>query len=121
MKRKDAVELYAVLRELKNGSMSKEDLVAYILMRVKLKSVYDEFEKARQEISEQTKPDNFKEGDDVSGWNNAYTPIMEKWLDEEIETINTNVLSAESFAALVATTEMTGGVQDMMFTKLVKE
>ena len=36
MTRKQAVELYSVLRELKNGSMNKEALVAFILMRMKL-------------------------------------------------------------------------------------
>lgn len=121
MKRKEVVELYPVLRELKNGSMSKQALTAFILMRVKLKARYDEFEKVRQQISEETKPADYKDGDSMEKWNEAYAPIMEKWLKEEItEEINTNVLSPEDFVDLVSNTEMTGGVQDLLFEKLVK-
>ena len=36
MTRKQAVELYTILRELKNGSMSKEGITAFILMNLKL-------------------------------------------------------------------------------------
>ena len=52
MTRKQAVELYSVLKTLRNGNMSKEGLTDYILMRLKLKQVFDEFERARAEISE---------------------------------------------------------------------
>ena len=41
MTRKNAVELYTILRELKNGSMSKEGLTSFILMSLKLKTIFD--------------------------------------------------------------------------------
>ena len=74
MTRKQAVELYSVLKDLRNGAMSKEGMTEYILMRLKLKKVYDEFEQARIEISEQTRQDG------IDKWNEAFTPIMERWL-----------------------------------------
>ena len=118
MTRKQAVELYSVLRELKNGSMNKESLVAFILMRMKLKSVFDEFEKARQEISEQTKPEDWKDGDDSAEWNASFQPVIEKWLSEEVE-INTNVLSASDLVDIISKNELTGGIQDFLFETLV--
>ena len=44
MTKKQAVELYSILRELKNGSMSKEGMSSFILMRLELKSIHDSFE-----------------------------------------------------------------------------
>ena len=114
MTRKNAVELYSVLRELKNGSINKEALVAFILMRMKLKSVFDEFEKARVEISEQTKPEN---GDTVE-WNAAFQPVIEKWLSEEVD-IKTNVLSASDLVDIISRNDLTGGIQDFLFETLV--
>jgi len=120
MRKNEVVELYSILRELRNGKMSHDGVMAFILMRIKLKKVYDEFEKAKQEISEQTKPEGFKEGDDVARWNESYAPIMEKWLGEETDRIDTNVLTPNDFVELVSQTEMTGGVQDLLFERLVK-
>ena len=114
MTRKQAVELYSVLRELKNGSMNKESLVAFILMRMKLKSVFDEFEKARVEISEQTKPEN----GDTDEWNASFQPVIEKWLSEEVD-IKTNVLSASDLVDIISKNELTGGIQDFLFETLV--
>ena len=118
MKRKDAVELYSLLRELRNGGMSKESLTAYILMRIKLKSIFDEFEKARQEISEQTKPDDWKDGDASAKWNEAFQPVIEKWLSEEVD-IKTNVLSASDLVDIISKNDLTGGIQDFLFETLV--
>ena len=114
MKRKDAVELYAILRELKNGGMGKEGLTEYILMRLKLKKVFDEFEQARIEISEQTRQDGIDE------WNKAFMPIMERWLSEETELIETKVLSQSDFIELVSKNDLTGIIEDNLYTLLIK-
>ena len=115
MKRKEAVELYAILRELKNGSMSKEGLTEYILLRLKLKKVFDEFETARQEISEQTRQD------DTDEWNKAFTPIMEKWLSEEMEPLETAVLSQSDFIEMVTKNDILGIIVDTLYPILVKQ
>ena len=118
MTRKQAVEIYSLLRELKSGGMNKEALTAFILMRMKLKAVFDSFESARQEISEQTKPDGWEAGDDQTEWNAAFQPIMEKWLDEDTD-IDTHVLTASDFVDLISKADMAGGIQDYLFETLV--
>ena len=114
MTQKNAVELYTILKELKNGSMSKEGITAFILMRLKLKAVFDSFELARQEISEQTKPEN----GDTEEWNAAFQPVIEKWLSEEVD-IKTNVLTASDLVDIISKNDLTGGVQDFLFETLV--
>ena len=114
MTKKQAVELYAILRELKNGSMSKEGLTEYILLRLKLKKIFDEFETARQEISEQTRQD------DTDEWSKAFTPIMEKWLAEEIEPLETAVLSQSDFVEMVTKNDILGIIVDTLYPILVK-
>ena len=114
MTRKNAVEIYSLLRELKSGGMNKEALTAFILMRMKLKAVFDSFESARQEISEQTKPEN----GDTEEWNAAFQPVIEKWLSEEVD-IKTNVLTASDLVDIISKNDLTGGVQDFLFETLV--
>lgn len=114
MTRKQAVELYSVLKDLRNGAMSKEGLTEYILMRLKLKKVFDEFEQARIEISEQTRQDG------IDKWNEAFTPIMERWLSEATELIETKVLSQSDFVELVSKNDLTGIIEDNLYTLLIK-
>ena len=114
MTKKQAVELYSVLKDLRNGAMSKDGLTEYILMRLKLKKVYDEFEQARIEISEQTRQDG------IDKWNEAFTPIMERWLSEATEPIETRVLSQGDFIELVSKNDLTGIIEDNLYTLLIK-
>ena len=118
MTRKQAVEIYSLLRELKSGGMNKEALTAFILMRMKLKAVFDSFESARQEISEQTKPEWQDELENTEEWNAAFQPVIEKWLSEEVD-INTNVLTASDLVDIISKNDLTGGVQDFLFETLV--
>lgn len=114
MTRKQAVEIYSVLKDLRNGAMSKDGLTEYILMRLKLKKVFDEFEQARIEISEQTRQDGIDE------WNKAFMPIMERWLSEETEQMETKVLSQSDFIELVSKNDLTGIIEDNLYTLLIK-
>ena len=95
--RNEIVSLFMLIRECKNSNLKRDALVQYVMLRVKMKSLFDEYEKVRQEISEQTKPDGYKEGDDTAEWNEAYKPVMEQWLNTTIPAIETNVLTAEDF------------------------
>ena len=115
MTKKQAVELYSLLKELKSGAMSKEGLTNYILMRIKLKKVFDEFETARIEVSEQTRMD------DIDDWNKAFTPIMEKWLSEEMEPLETAVLSQSDFVEMVTKNDILGIIVDTIYPILVKQ
>ena len=80
--RNEIVSLFMLIRECKNGNLKRDALVQYVMLRVKMKSLFDEYEKVRQEISEQTKPDGWQEGDSLDEWNDAFRPVMEAWLKE---------------------------------------
>ena len=120
MTRKQAIELYTILRELKNGSMSKEGISSFILMRLKLKVIFDEFETIKIDISKETKPEDFKEGDDITEWNNRFQSTLGKWLNEDIENIETNILSNDDFMELITKNDLVGWMQDTLFEKLTK-
>ena len=115
MTKKQAVELYSVLKDMRNGNMSKEGMTEYILMRLKLKKVFDEFNQARIEISEQTRQDG------IDAWNEAFTPVMECWLSEVTEPIETAVLSQGDFIELVSKNDLTGIIEDNLYTLLIKK
>jgi hypothetical protein len=70
------------------------------MLRVKLKSLFDEYEKVRQEISEQTKPEGWQEGDSLDEWNEAFKPVMEAWLNEPAG-IDTKIFTDEDCADLI--------------------
>ena len=70
--RNEIVSLFLMIREARNGKLSREALVKYVMLRVKMKSLFDEYEKVRQEISEQTKPDDWQEGDSSERWDKAF-------------------------------------------------
>ena len=120
MTRKQAIELYTILRELKNGSMSKEGMSVFILMRLKLKVIFDEFETIKIDISKETKPEDFKEGDDITEWNNRFQSTLGKWLNEDIENIETNILSNDDFMELITKNDLVGWMQDTLFENLIK-
>ena len=121
MKRENAVNLYGLIRDIKNSNLSREVLVKYIMLRVKLKSLFEEFEKAREEISEQVKPANWKEGDSVKEWDEAFRPVMQKWLSEEIE-LETKIFSQEECADLISSNpDLSGSAIDLIVSGLLKE
>ena len=115
MTKRQAVELYATIKDFRSGAMSKEGLTEYILLRLKLKKVFDEFETARQEISEQTRQD------DTEAWSKAFEPVMSKWLAEEIEPLETAVLSQSDFIEMVTKNDILGIIVDTLYPILVKQ
>ena len=98
--RNEAVSLFMLIRDIKNGSLSRDALVKYVMLRVKLKALYDEYERVRQEISEQTKPEGWKEGDSPDAWNEAFRPVMEAWLNEPAD-VETKIFSESDCADLI--------------------
>ena len=59
MTRKEAVDLYSILREVFVGDMDKEIRTEFRMMRLRLKAVFDEYEIFRKEISDETKPKDY--------------------------------------------------------------
>ena len=120
IKRENAVNLYGLLRDIKNSNLSREALVKYIMLRVKLKSLFDDYEKAREEISEQVKPSGWKEGDNMKEWDEKFRPVMQKWLVEETD-IDTKIFSQEECADLISSNpDLSGSIIDVIVSELLK-
>ena len=120
IKRENAVNLYGLIRDIKNSNLSREALVKYIMLRVKLKSLFDDYEKARQEISEQVKPSDWKEGDNMKEWDEKFRPVMQKWLSEEVD-IDTKIFSQEECADLISSNpDLNGSIIDVIVSQLLK-
>ena len=121
IKRENAVNLYGLIRDIKNSNLSRETLVKYIMLRVKLKSLFDDYEKARQEISEQVKPTGWKESDGMKEWDEKFRPVMQKWLVEETE-IDTKIFSQEECADLISSNpDLNGSAIDLIVSGLLHE
>lgn len=120
LSRGEVVSLYSAIRDIKSGNLDKEAMVAYVLLRVKLKSIHDDFEKARAEISEQTKPTGWKEGDPVTEWNKSFSEIMQKWLDEKTD-IDAKILSTDNCVSLITSNpDLPGSIGDVIMAYMNK-
>jgi hypothetical protein len=91
------------------------------MLRVKLKSLFDEFEKAREEISEQVKPTDWKESDGMKEWDGKFRPVMQKWLSEEVD-IDTKIFNQEECADLILSNpDLNGSAIDSIVSGLLHE
>lgn len=118
--RNECINLYYAIRDIKSGGMSKDGLIAYIMLRLKLKDVAEQFNTVRQEVAEQTKPEGWQEGDNTEEWDKAFAPVMNAWLQEATE-IDSHVLAIEDCAALMqANPDMNGGQGDIVVESLMK-
>ena len=121
IKREVAINLFGLIRDIKNSNLSREALVKYIMLRVKLKSLFDEFENARQEISEQVKPAKWEEGDSMTKWDEAFRPVMQKWLVEDVD-IQTKIFNQEECADLISSNpDLSGSAIDLIVSGLLYE
>jgi hypothetical protein len=121
IKKENAINLFVLIRDIKNSNLSREALVKYIMLRVKLKSLFEEFEKAREEISEQVKPSGWKESDGMKEWDEKFRPVMQKWLSEEVD-IDTKIFNQEECADLISSNpDLNGSAIDLIVSGLLKE
>ena len=121
IKKEVAINLYGLIRDIKNSNLSREALVKYIMLRVKLKSLFDDYENARQEISEQVKPSGWKEGDNMKEWDEAFRPVMQKWLSEEVD-IDTKIFNKEECADFISSNpDLSGSIIDVIVSVLLHE
>ena len=100
MTRNDVINLYSVIKNINAANLNKDSLVNFILLRVKLKDIGMEFDKVRQDVADQTKPKDWKEGDDMTEWNNLFQPILTEWLKEKVD-LDVRILSPEDLADLL--------------------
>ena len=121
IKKEIAINLFGLIRDIKNSNLSREALVKYIMLRVKLKSLFDEFEKAREEISEQVKPAKWEESDGMKEWDEKFRPVMQKWLAEEVD-IQTKIFNQEECADLISSNpDLGGSAIDLIVSELLHE
>jgi hypothetical protein len=121
IKKENAINLFVLIRDIKNSNLSREALVKYIMLRVKLKSLFEEFEKAREEISEQVKPSGWKESDGMKEWDEKFRPVMQKWLSEEVD-IDTKIFNQEECADLISSNpDLSGSAIDLIVSGLLKD
>ena len=121
IKKEVAINLYGLIRDIKNSNLSREALIKYIMLRVKLKSTFDDYEKAREEISEQVKPTDWKESDGMKEWDEKFRPVMQKWLSEETE-IDTKIFNQDECADLISSNpDLSGSVIDLIVSGLLHE
>ena len=121
MTREKAINIFGVIRDIKNSELSREALINYIMLRIKLKALFDDFEKAREEISEQVKPIDWKQSDGMSEWDANFRPVMQKWLSEEVD-IQTNIFSQEECADLISSNpDLSGSAIDVIVSGLLHE
>jgi hypothetical protein len=119
--RNECINLYSVIRDIKSNGLSKDGLIAYIMLRLKLKEVVEQFEKVRTEIAEQTKPDGWKEGDSMKEWDEAFRPVMQKWLSEKVD-IQTKIFNQEECADLISSNpDLNGSAIDLIVSGLLKQ
>ena len=120
MTKEKAINIFGVIRDIKNSNLSREALIKYIMLRVKLKSLFDEFEKAREEISEQVKPNGWKESDGMKEWDEKFRPVMQKWLVEETD-IDTKIFNQDECADLISSNpDLSGSIIDVIVSHLLK-
>lgn len=117
----EVVSLFMLIREAKNGNLKRDALVQYVMLRVKMKSLFDEYERVRQEISEQTKPEGWKEGDSQDEWNEAFRPVMEAWLKEPAD-IDTKIFTESDCVDLIMSNpDKNGTFVDVVMEYLKKD
>ena len=100
MTRNDVINLFTIIKDVSASELDKDTLIKFILLRVKLKDISLEFDKIRQEVADQTKPKDWKEGDDMSEWNSKFQPILVEWLKEKVN-LDVKILSEEDLAVLL--------------------
>lgn len=121
--RNELVNLYTLIRNLDSSTLDRDTRKNYILLKVRLDALFEEFESVRTKISEETKPKletvkvefkKRKKGDKkfdvetiVEGgeefqeiWNEEFEPVILEWLSEKVD-INTKIFDAQAYAEFI--------------------
>ena len=114
MTRNNVVSLYSVIRDLKRSNLKGDALTKYILLRVKMKRVVDEYEVARTEILEQTKVD------DSAEWEKSFGKVMTEWLNEKVD-FDLAIFTVEECISLISLNDLQGTVDDFIIELMVNE
>lgn len=129
IKNGDLFTLYTILNKLKCNQLKKESMVKYIPLRVKLKGIFDQYEKIRTEASDQTKPDGFddmtesQKNSALIEWESKITPILSKWFGSDLEKpIDTKIFSMDELVDFFnSNPDLVGDQMDVITTHLLKD
>ena len=109
MTKEKIIGLFLAIQNAKNSKLKRETLISYMMLRLELKKLYDEYKSAREEIFEQVGNDESK-----------FKPVMQKWLDQEID-IETKIFTVEDCADfLERNPDMNGVAIDAVLNGLLK-
>lgn len=94
MTRNEAYSLYMATLKIKSGALPVGTMVKYIELREKLARFIEAFNSAKMEMSLQTKPEGWKEGDDDTEWNKSYQALIKEYMKEAVD-INPHILTKD--------------------------
>lgn len=118
MTRENATLLYSEIKDFRNAAMDKVHLHDYIKLRLKLKTIFDEYMAFKEETSAQTKPVGWKEEDGLGLWKESFNPIMQKYGAEKVQ-VETNILSFDEVISLIEANNVAGEKMDIVLKQLV--
>ncbi len=110
MKKIDALKLYLVLTAITSSSLEKDDKIALILLRTKLRKVAEEHEQLIEETRKVIPVTDLKP---------AIDNAVKSWGDDEIE-INSNIFSENTILSLLKENNLVGIDEDILYLNLVK-
>ena len=94
MTRAEAFDLNTAILKIKSGSLSVSTMVKYIELREALAAFIESFNSAKKEMSLQTMPEGWKEGDSMEEWNKAFFSLLNEYVKGEVD-INAHILTKE--------------------------
>ena len=118
MKRIEVLNLYNLVKDLELPEI--ENYSEFVLTMVKLMNIYTEFETTKQQISEQTKPKNWKQDDDPEEWQAKFESVINKWLNEDID-INIKILNNDDLTTIFKVNKLKIGTITVLQSLLLKE
>ena len=118
MKRIEVLNLYNLVKDLELPEI--ENYSEFVLTMVKLMNIYTEFETIKQQISEQTKPKDWKQDDDSEEWQTKFESVMNKWLSEDID-INIKILNNDDLTTIFKVNKLKIGTITVLQSLLLKE
>ena len=110
MTKEKIIGLFLAIQNAKNSKLKRETLISYMMLRLELKKLYDEYKLAREEIFEQVGNDESK-----------FQPIMQEWLSQGVN-LDTKIFNKEECADLISSNpEMSGSIIDVIVSVLLNE
>ena len=110
MTKEKIIGLFLAIQNAKNSKLKRETLISYMMLRLELKKLYDEYKLAREEIFEQVGNDESK-----------FQPIMQEWLSQGVN-LDTKIFNKEECADFISSNpDLSGSIIDVIVSVLLHE